>query len=146
MLCLELILTGHSSRKLTNITHKAQTHRKICVIVIEKEVRWQTHSPGPCVPTWQSPFVMHYVASQVVVFKNGASSKLEYQDADTKLREGMTVRAIARDRCLMELRSREKLQSSALMANLDCQLEGFWNLLRDMLLSISGRAFSERIN
>lgn len=59
-------------------------------------------------PTWQSPFVMHYVASQVVVFKNGTSSELEYQDADTKLREGMTVRAIARDRCLMELRSREK--------------------------------------
>ena len=92
----------------------------------------------------------HYVASQVVVFKNGTSGELEYQDADTKLREGMTVRAIARDRCLMELRSREScrhlLQSSAPMANPDCQLDGFWNLLRDMLLSISGRALPERIN
>lgn len=32
------------------------------------------------------------------------------------------------------------------MANPDCQLDGFWNLLRDMLLSISGRGLPERIN
>lgn len=48
---------------------------------------------------------MLYIAFQLVVCKNGASSEPKYQDTDTKLREGVTVKAIARDRCLMELRS-----------------------------------------
>lgn len=55
-----------------------------------------------------SPLVMLYIAFQLVVCKDGTSSEPKYQDADTKLREGVTVRAIARDRCLMELRSRER--------------------------------------
>lgn len=32
------------------------------------------------------------------------------------------------------------------MANLDCQFDGIWNLIRDMSLSISSRALPERIN
>lgn len=51
---------------------------------------------------------MFYIAFQLVIFKNGTSSEPKYQDAYTKLREGVTVREIARDRCLMEPRSGER--------------------------------------
>lgn len=51
--------------------------------------------------------VMLYRAFHLVVFKNGTSSEPKYQDDDTKLRR-VTVRAIARDRCSMEFRSRER--------------------------------------
>lgn len=58
--------------------------------------------------------VMLSRAFQLVVFKNGTSSEPKYQDDDSKLRR-VTVRAIARDRCLRELRSGERELSTPVL-------------------------------